>query len=529
MSGRTRILVWSAAALVGLAAGVGARRAADGRAAAAQAGQAAAERLAPGAGGGPGGARGGARGAAGAMAAADMAAGLRSDDTVEGLLALEGAEFYDRLGLWLVDAPAGEVARLWAVYQQRAEIDNWAMDLVFARWTRLDPLGAVRGAGAKGSGSAWWSWAINDPAAAVARVTELAPDKAGFVMRAIGSFHPELAQQVLAEHPEFGEWNAIEGIAEGMARDDPRAALEFLREHQRFFDTGVLEDWARDDPQAAFEWARSQSGGFYGGQFMRTLVAMLERENPEVLAELAAAQPPGRLRRELDAALFRNTLDRDPEEALQQARASQTPRLAAERLAEVGQRLAGRDPERAFAIYAEMLERCPDAMSRLQMVEYPGGSTGTGGAVGGATEFTEQLVRANPQRMMELALATGPEAPNRYSESLFDRVAGTWAQQDAEAFGAWVEVQPGGPHRDDAANALADVLAGRQRFDEAAEWLVRVDDERRREPAIERLVARWAGADRAAAAAWLGQAEVSEELRERLDAQLREREEQERR
>ncbi len=524
--------MWSVAALVGLAAGIGARRVADGGRAAAQAGQGPAARVARGAHGAhdaAGGAAGGARGGPGAMAAAAAAAALRSDDTVEGLLALAGAEFYDRLALWLVDAPAGEVARLWAAYQQRAEIDTWAMDLVFARWTRLDPLGAVRGAGEKGRGSAWWAWAINDPAAAVARVTELAPDQAGFVMRALGSFHPELARQVLAEHPEFGEWNALEGIAEGMARDDPRAALEFLREHQRYFDTKVLEKWARDDPQAAFEWARGQSNGFYGGQFMRTLLATLERENPAALAELAAAQPPGRLRREMDAALFRSTLDRDPEAALQQARASQSPRLAAERLAEVGQRLAASDPERAFAVYAEMLERCPDALSRWLRVVHPNGSSGSGGPVDGVNEFTERLVRADPPRMMELAITTGPGEQDDHWEDLFGQVSKTWAQQDAEALGAWVEAQPSGPHRDDAADALAEVLGNQQRFDEAAEWLARVDDERRREPAIERLVSRWAGADRAAAEEWLGQAAVSEELRERLDAQLRAREEQERR
>lgn len=511
------------AAVVGMAAGVVARRGVAGRAESA----AAVEGLAPAGGAATkAGDRGGSGGTGAAVGgSAKVGVGLRSDDTGEGLLALDGAELYERLGLWLVDAPVGEVARFWAAYQQRAEIDTWAMDLVFARWTRLDPLGAVRGAGEKGAGSAWWAWAINDPAAAVAKVTELAPDKAGFVMRAIGSFHPELAQQVLAEHPEFGESNAVEGIAEGLARDDPRAALEFLREHQRY-DTEVMEEWVRDDPQAAFEWVSKQSRGFPSGHFIQTFIATLERENPEALAELAAAQPAGRLRREMEAALFRSVLDRDPEAALAQARASATPRLAGERLAEIGQRLVARDPQRAFAVYSEMLERCPDAMSRWQMIEYPNGSSGSGGAVAGVIDFTQQLVQADPRRMMELAVAAEPEVGNDHWESLFGRVSDTWARQDAAGFGEWVDAQEAGPHRDGAAGVLAAALGTQRRFDEAAEWVARVVDERQRERAIERLAQEWAGADRAAAAAWLGQVEVSDRLRKQLDAQLRAREEQ---
>ncbi|RYD22018.1 MAG: hypothetical protein EOP88_09425 [Verrucomicrobiaceae bacterium] len=68
----------------------------------------------------------------------------RSDDTLESVLALDPETDHARIALWLATADESQLAAYWAGYK----------------------LAAVAGTGDERY--AWWSWACNDPKAALA-------------------------------------------------------------------------------------------------------------------------------------------------------------------------------------------------------------------------------------------------------------------------------------------------------------------------------------------------------------------------
>ena len=458
--------------------------------------------------------------AAATRAALDEVAKLKSTDTLDDLLAVGDRELYGRLALWVLDASTADLARFWAAYQAKRQPEMWVADLLFARWTQLDPGDALRAAGKDRQNIVWWAWAINDPATAVARVAGLGPDQMGSVLRAIGQFHPELLDKVMAAHPEFVTGGAIEGVAKGLFRDDPETALEFLRQHrQLFYDTKLLREWAQDDPKAAFAWMQKQLGGYQATSQLSTLIDTLERENPAMLRELASEQPPGKLRRQLDAAIFRNMLDTDPAAALAQARAIESPRLAAERLADAARRMVAKDPEQAYALFTELLEKCPTALNHQDWTRYPNGGTGNNGPLEGIRELTDEMLGNDPRRAMaavEAGMAALGKNAWEFSVGPAADLAAQWVQRDLEGFCGWLDEQQPGDAQATGTNFAVGQLNERQAFQEAAQRAANVADESRRNDLVSTVAQNWVRYDRAAAVAWLDQLELPDQVRQSI-------------
>jgi hypothetical protein len=445
-----------------------------------------------------------------------VAPALKSADTLDGLLALDDpTDLYARLALWQLDAGESDLAAFWAGYRTRETRDTEVLDLLFSQWTRKNPRAAI--AAAKGSGHEgipWWAWAIHDPDAALAAARGDSKEMGGYVMRAIGQFHPERAQRLLEENPDFAQWNSIEGITNGLARNDPEAALEFQRAHDRM-DAKALEKWTREDPHAALEWLNKRADGadpyYTDNAFIRTL----ERETPERLAELAAAAPSGEMKWKLESAAFRYLAKEDPAAALAQARAAESPRLAAERFAVVGRGLVESDPQAALGIFNELFEACPNATGYSTTTRYPNGSSGSGGTIDGVREFVTGLVAKDPEGMMAAAMSREDSNP-----SLSGTVANAWAAQDLEGFGKWVDGQHAGPGFDQGAVILSEQLSEQQEFSEALEWATRVSDPDTRGYRTSQAFQSWLRRDREAAIDWFERAEVSDDLRKNLERYL---------
>ena len=438
---------------------------------------------------------------------------LKSADTVDSLLAVsDPQDLYARLALWQLDAPVADLAAFWDGYLRidRAKRDTEVIDLLFSQWTRRDPAVAI--AAAKGSGHdgiPWWAWAINDPAAAVAAARCAPKEMAGFVMRAIGQFHPEIARQTLEENPKFGEWNGLEGIIRGLARTDPLAALDFQLTHDQVWDTKAIDALARDNPHLALEWLRKHPitwpmSDYHEGTFLRTL----RRENPEMLAELAASLPAGEMKRKFEKQAFDYLLEIQPDEALKQARAATSPRLQAERLAMVGAKLADEDPQAALAIFSEVFKVLPDAASRMLWVKTPNGGSGSGGPIDGLQPLVDALVAADPLAALTASTTTdgGVDAGNRR-----DLVADSWARQDTDGFAAWVEAQPPGPANDKYIQIASRTFAQRGQYEDSIGWLMRISDESRRWPVVQNSFMDWFYRDRDASRKWLEQADLPED------------------
>ena len=438
---------------------------------------------------------------------------LKSSDTVGSLLAVrDPQDLYARLALWQLDAPIADLAAFWDGYRRldKTQRDTEVIDLLFSQWTRTDPAGAITAAKGSGhEGIPWWAWAINDPAAAVAAARSASKEMAGFVMRAIGQFHPEMALRVLEENPGFGEWNGIEGIIRGLARTDPLAALDFQLAHDQVWDTKAMEALARDNPHLALEWLRKHPitgpmSDYHEGTFLRTL----RRENPEVLAELAASLPAGEMKRKFERQAFDYLAETNPDEALKQARTAATsPRIQAERLAMVGAKLAGEDPQAALAIYSEIFKVLPDAANRMLWVQTPNGSSGSGGPIDGLQPLVDALVAADPLAALTAIPETdgGGDASRRH-----ELVAETWARQDTDGFAGWVEAQPPGPDNDKYIQIASHTFAQRGQYEDSIGWLMRISDEARRWPVVRNSFIDWSYLDPDASRKWLEHADLPE-------------------
>lgn len=446
-----------------------------------------------------------------AAAAASIPPPPRSTDRVEDLAALDGLELYGRLALWLTEADEAQVAEFWAGYREREQRDMWTVDLIFDRWTRLNPRAAIQaGEGSGFDGIPWWAWAMNDPDAALAATVAEKGKYGGHVMRSIGQFHPEMVEAAIAEYPGVLEWNAVEGIGEGMMRSDPQAALEFLIARDGPLNE-ALEKWLREDPRAAWQWAREHSKDLGYQDTGDLAIATLEREDPAMLRELVKTLPEGKDKRQVEAAIFRDLLATDPEAALEEARNAGAPKLVAERLALIGQQAVADDPERGFEMMDELLKSLPDPLSVTQKVVYPNGSSNSAGALPGATELVSALLAADPHRTFEMMTA-GNQEPSPAEQNL----QWIWIRQDEGGFGEWLnELDPGGT-RDRGAKLMAQNLINRGQSAEAVEWAMSASTEDARNYAMSDLAGIWKHSDPEGLREWYEQAEIPDSMRERL-------------
>ena len=453
-------------------------------------------------------------------------AGMKSSDTPGELLAIVDAEeLYARLALWLLDAPEEDLAAFWTAYRKRENRDPELVALVFSQWTRTNPLAARDAAKDSGHENAmWWAWAINDPDAAILAVRGASKEMGGSVMRAIGQFHPDRVMQVLEENPGFADWNGIGGIVDGLSRTDPEAALAFQQKHGQLQNTGVIEKLTRDDPHAALEWLRTQPGGAHSpseAAFIRTL----EREKPEMLAELAATAPSGPLKWKLESAAFRHLARTNPAEALVQARAAGSPRVVAERLAAVGSGMTTGNPAKALEIFQELFKACPDATHRGFLTRYPGYFPDDGNSVpiAGVHSFITGLVANEPQAAMDIvAQGVDGAALEREGEgSALTVVARSWAKQDRAGFGGWLGDQQAGPVFDQGAKILVEQLAEAGEFAEAFDWSARLTDQGSRWSSTRFAFQQWQEKDPETAGEWIEKNELSDDQRKALQPYLR--------
>jgi hypothetical protein len=264
---------------------------------------------------------------------------------------------------------------------------------------------------------------------------------------------------------------------------------------------------------------QKQLGGYQATSQLTTLIDTLERENSTALRELASEQPPGKLRRQMDAAIFRNMLDTDPAAALAQARAIESPRLAAERLADAARRMVAKDPEQAIALFTELLEKCPTALNHQDWTRYPNGGTGNNGPLEGVRELTDEMLANDPRRAMEAGV---PELMKHAWEhdGPAAAVAAQWAQHDLEGFTGWLDEQQPGEAQNSGTAIVVGQLTQRQAFQEAAQQAAKVADESLRNNLVSTIAQSWVRQDREATVAWLEQLELPDQVRQNIGRNL---------
>ena len=431
----------------------------------------------------------------------------RSIDTVESLLAISDGTLYQRLALWLMDATEEEIAEFWQVYQkedasQRSRDIN---DLVFLNWARLNPRGAIAGAGPSGAQYAWWAWACHDPKGSLAAAISVGGDRLKEVAFGLGEFHPDWLREHFKELPEEARQKALAGLVKWDDAQDPLTTLRFMDEHGLDGSAGTIRSLARKDPEQAIDWAMNYRGRTIG--MLEFVARTLASERQEELRRLIDGAPSGEAKLKMEAALFGNLVKTDPAAALEQARSTEVPRIAAGRYAALGIVMMKDDSGKALELARDLFTKCPDALDFRNSVDLPDGSTSFQVEIPGMNEFTDQLLVKDPASTLEMVLGL----PVKDTRSILGNFSGKWATRDLEAYSAWATQQTDPRIRDVAAHVVSDRLTARGHFEEAAEWAWSGSGAGND---LEQVMSRWKEADADAASRWLESSAISESLRE---------------
>ncbi len=450
---------------------------------------------------------------------------LESTDTLENLLKLEGFQFHDHAALWMLDAKPADLAAFWTACKARPDTASWLLYFLFSRWIILDPDAAEKAAGEEGIGSLRWAQAIKEPDAIVKRVDGMPAGETAAALRALAEFHPETAIKLLVANPALGIPEVLGRIAGRLAVDDPKGALNFARLYQIGHLPSVMRAWSRVNPQAALEWLKSQPAESLNDPPLDDFIAALVEENPKLLAEIAGRQPVGRIRREIERAVFLKSIETDPSAGLIVARANQSPRIAGEWFAEIGRRQLAAQPDQAWATFEGLLEKCPDAFRMYDNLSTPNSATWEKVELRGLKEFTRSLLDVDPARTLDTALAAQMKRPEGQPDpwvGALSTLADDWITRDLGSFVKWLESQPEGPVRDGGAGLVAWTHAARQNFPEAMRWAANIRDPEHRLSRMEETAGRWARFDKNASNEWSRSAGLPDEVRGKLMETLEE-------
>lgn len=448
-------------------------------------------------------------------------AAVRSEDTVESLLAADGALLYGRLARWLTTAGEQDIAAYWSGCKGRANRSKDITDLIFLNWARLNPQAAIAAsAGSEEERYAWWAWACHDPKRALGAALSANSERVNDVARGIGEFHPEYLREHFKELPEAACNDAILGMITWGDAQNPLDSLKFMKGLGRGADANTLKALVRQDPWAALDWVKQNSGsrnsydGASAADAMQIVVTTMADECPEDLARLAAQTPSGRLKLKMEAALFDNLLKTDPAAALEQAKATTVPRTAAERYAAIGLSLVKTDPGQAFQLAKDLFTACPDAFDLNARVGHPNGSSNAEIKIAGVREFTESLSDKDPAKALDLTLSLAAE-PNGNPAFLF--LSDRWAERDLAAYSDWVNRQTNETVRDQGAGKVARQLLIEENYAEAAEWWLSTKD---KAFDLDILLVQWKQTGPDQAYEWLEAADLPADQKAQLKATL---------
>jgi hypothetical protein len=191
----------------------------------------------------------------------------------------------------------------------------------------------------------------------------------------------------------------------------------------------------------------------------------------------------------------------------------------------IGKGMAESNPAKALEIFQELFKACPDATDRTIWTRYPNGSSGGGGVIEGVQPFIDGLVAADPQAAMDAASQGGDAATlaRGMETHAVASVARSWVRQDLEGFGGWVESQEPGPLQDHGAVILTNDLASRGEYSRALDWSTRMSDQNMRRSSAQNAFQLWQSSDPGAAAEWLRQTALPEDLQKALEPYRSER------
>lgn len=439
---------------------------------------------------------------------------VKSTDTVESLIEKGETATFNDLATWLLTASSEEIATYWAACKD-LKPHKFSRNLIFMNWARTDPQGALAAtAGTEHEKMAWSGWASNDPDAALAAVS---PKFLSTVAHSIGQHHPQWVRDHFDEIPEEGRQAALHGITTWKENSDHEGTLDFLRENGRNLHEGAFRTLVRKDPWAAYDWLEKNGllttntwGRSTGDTFIQT---MLEN-HPEDLERLASMTPSGQMKWRMEDAIFESLLSADKEAALKNARKTEASLIAAKRLALIGETFLETDPEKAFALGGEILDLAKSRLSPELDINTDRGGTRYGSSEDAAEDYMRSLLRANPERVMNMLVDISPKS------DAFSTLSHEWAEKDVDGLASWTNQQDDPQIRSRATDTIVGRLSAQDRFEEAAGWALSNYAETKGTSSMYQLLYKWNRTSPDQAAQWLQNVDIDEPTRERMNSIL---------
>ena len=323
-------------------------------------------------------------------------------------------------------------SRLQAMNGIEANAATDEMDqLLVARWSKLDPIGASEFAGA-----AQWAANLDSP---LARDTAI-----GQIFNTWSSTDPMLAS------------GAINALPLGSA--------------QTVATTAVAKNFIKGNPDAALKWAEGLTGPLQAAA-TREIVNDWSVADPAATAAWILKQPSQQTRNEAMRQLAGNWVARDPGTAFDYAQSISDPSLRTEFMQSAMQRFSSMDPL-AAANWLSSEPARPHADALVGGVSSRWAAFDPGAASNWAASFSDPTLRGKA----------------------VSAVSSSWAQSNPAAAAQWIGSIGEAKTRDTATVAFSVQMAKSDPAN-AAQWATRISDPARRSSSIQRIVGDWKKTD----------------------------------
>ncbi len=432
---------------------------------------------------------------------------IRSQDTVETLLALPERQLYARLALWLLDADETGISTFLERYRQHGGKDHEILPLLYANWTRLNPHGAIHAATEEDRFLVWTAWASHDLQAALV-VGNMSPA----IGYAIGAYHPNWMLAHFDQIPTRGRESAISALR---FRDPTYpVTLRTVR---------LAEKWQSPELNSALRTLLADSDPFQGWFLLNpdnqydysSLEMFMYHLKPSQYGELeriSDSLPPGELKRQLDFKAMQLLARVDPDAALSKARANEVPRIKAQLMAIAGKAFIYSDPKKALQIADELFAASPGLFA-LPKIDLPNGKGDwiQQEHLSEVHDFLSGVSHQDPQALMETFLARDPDL---LATKTLESLSYTWARQTPEPFAKWLNAQTDPRIREPGTRSLVAHLAEQEQYPEALDWAVSLPGPT--DNSTNAVFQKWRKFDQTAALEWLDAANIPDDRKAKL-------------
>lgn len=346
----------------------------------------------------------------GALNTPTLGWGIRGDLSLEEIMRLPvGARRNAEMALWMESATVGELTGRW---DELVKSGTWEEKVnLMTLWAARDAEGALaRVKGTEDEAIFFGAFALLDSERAI----EWAGERNEYLLEAgltsLARVDPYRVMGVLKESGGFVHFAVRDGIATGLMKEDPRAALDFIRGEKVHGMLGsYLREWAMVDAVSALDWGLQDNWGE-----MNECVSFFWEKIPEEFAKRVEELPSGRQKVELLRSQAGWLAKNDPGAAVELAR-EQGKEGREEMLKAIAEEIGGKG-------HAVMPEILGEVMAGMDASDDPFEQTMD-------SPWVKAELGLDPERFLEMAEVFNP--------ALLPQALEIWASADEEAAERW--------------------------------------------------------------------------------------------